>query len=69
MKKTIGSVLLVAGIILAVIGFYQQSEDNKIIDIGELEIEQDSTNNINIMMIGGIVLVVGGIVVIAVGKK
>lgn len=69
MKKTIGSVLLALGIILAAIGFYQQAEDNQIIEIGKLEVKQDATENINIMMIGGIVLAVGGIVVIAIGKR
>lgn len=69
MKKTIGAALLIIGIIVAGIGFYQQSQDNKILEIGKLEIEQDATNNINIMMIGGIVLTVGGIVVLAAGKK
>lgn len=69
MKKTIGSILLVIGIVLAAIGFYQQSQDNEILEIDKLEIKQDATENINIMMIGGIVLVVGGVVVIVVGKK
>lgn len=69
MKKTIGSILIVVGIILAGIGFYQQSQDNEILELGKLEIKQDATENINIMMISGIVLVVGGIVVLVVGKK
>lgn len=69
MKKTIGAALLIIGIIVAGIGFYQQSQDNQILEIGKLEIEQDATNNINIMMIGGIVLTVGGIVVFVFGKR
>lgn len=69
MKKTIGAALLIIGIIVAGIGFYQQSQDNEILEIGKLEIEQDATENINIMMIGGIVLAVGGVVVFAIGKR
>ena len=69
MKKSLSIVLFVAGVVLAAIGFYQQSQDNKILEIGKLEIKKDATENINIMMIAGVVLVVGGVVVVAVGKK
>ena len=69
MKKPLGLVLLVAGIVLAAVGFYQQSQDNKILEIGKLEIKQDATENINMLMIAGVICAVGGVVVIAVGKK
>ena len=69
MKKSIGIALLVLGVCVGAFGFYQQSQDNKILEIGKLEIKKDATENINIMMIAGIVLTVGGIVVVAVGKK
>jgi hypothetical protein len=44
-------------------------EDNKILEIGNPEMKKDATENINMMMIAGVVLAVGGIVVVAVGKK
>ncbi|MCF8461338.1 MAG: DUF3185 family protein [Flavobacteriales bacterium] len=69
MKKSLGVVLLVAGIVLAAVGFYQQSQDNKILEIGNLEIEKDATENINMLIIAGVICAVGGMVVIAVGKK
>jgi hypothetical protein len=69
MKKSIGIALLVLGVIVGAIGFYQQSQDNKILEIGKLEVKKDATENINMMMIAGVVLAVGGIVVVAVGKK
>ena len=69
MKKSIGITVFVLGLIIGGIGFYQQSQDNKILEIGKLEIKRDATENINMMMIAGVVLVVGGIVVVAVGKK
>ncbi|MBP9153246.1 MAG: DUF3185 family protein [Flavobacteriales bacterium] len=69
MKKSLGVVLLVAGIVLAAVGFYQQSQDNKILEIGNLEIKKDATENINMLMIAGVICAVGGVVVIAVGKK
>lgn len=69
MKKSVGIALLGLGIMVGAVGFYQQSQDNKILEIGKLEIKKDATENINIMMIAGVVLAVGGIVVIAVGKK
>ena len=69
MKKSIGVVLLVLGIVVGAIGFYKQSQDNKVLEIGKLEIKKDATENINIMMVAGVVLAVGGIVVMVVGKK
>ena len=69
MKKSIGVAVLVVGIIVAAFGFYQQSQDNEILKIGKLEVKQDATENINIMMIAGFAVAVGGIVVIATGKK
>jgi uncharacterized membrane protein YidH (DUF202 family) len=69
MKKSIGAVLLVAGIVLAAIGFCQQAQDNKILEIGNLEIKKDATENINMLMITGVICVVGGVVVMLVGKK
>lgn len=68
MKKLIGISLLVVGIIVGVLGFVQQSNDNEILEIGDVELKQDATENINIMMIAGTVVAVGGIVVLAVGK-
>lgn len=69
MKKIIGVALLVVGIIVGILGFTQQSEDNKIVEIGDVEVKQDMTENINIMMIAGTVAAIGGIVVLAVGKS
>jgi len=69
MKKSIGIALLVLGIIIGAYGFYKQSQDNKVLEIGKLEIKKDDTENINIMMIAGVICVIGGVVVIAVGKK
>lgn len=61
--------LLVIGIVVGAVGFYQQSQDNKVLEVGKLEVKKDATENINIMMIAGVICVVGGVVVIAVGKK
>lgn len=68
MKKVIGISLLVVGVIVGILGFVQQSEDNKIVEIGDVEVKQDFTENINIMMIAGTIVAVGGVVVLAVGK-
>lgn len=68
MKKAIGIGLLVIGIIVGILGFTQQSEDNEILEIGDVELKQDATENINMMMIGGTIAAVAGIVVLAIGK-
>ncbi len=69
MKKAIGISLLLIGIIVGILGFTEQSQDNEILEIGDVELKQDASENINMMMIGGTIAAVAGIVVLAVGKQ
>lgn len=67
--KTAGIVIAIVGVIIAGIGFYQQSQDNEILEVGKLELKKDNTENINMMMIAGVIITVGGVVVALVGRK
>ncbi len=70
MKNKVATVLIVVGIILGGFGIYQQTQDNEIIEIGDMSIDRSAEHNINWMEIAGGALVVAGIVAFFVpGKK
>jgi uncharacterized membrane protein YidH (DUF202 family) len=70
MKKTIGIVLIVIGIaMLAYTGFNYVTTE-KVVDIGPIEINAEKNHTVKWPPIVGLVLIVGGIAVIALdGKK
>ncbi|CAN5338959.1 hypothetical protein BH09BAC1_BH09BAC1_27800 [soil metagenome] len=70
MKTKVATVILVVGIILGAFGIYQQTQDNEILEIGNMSIDRSAEHNINWMEIAGGVLVVVGLVAFFVpGKK
>ena len=70
MKNKVATVILVVGIILGGFGIYTQTQDNEVLEIGDLSIDRSAENNINWMEIVGGALVVAGIVAFLVpGKK
>lgn len=70
MKNKVAIIILVVGIILGAFGIYQQTQDNKIIEIGNLSIDRSAEHNINWMEIAGGALVLVGLVAFFVpGKK
>lgn len=69
MKKGLGTLLVIVGLLLGGWGLVEQTEDNKILKVGSLEIKEDRTKNINWMIIGGAVSLILGIAIISVGGK
>jgi hypothetical protein len=70
MKSKVAGAILVVGIILGGYGIYQQTQDNQIIEIGNMTIDRSAEHNINWMEIAGGALVVVGLVAFFVpGKK
>ena len=70
MKNKVATVILVVGIILGGFGIYTQTQDNEVLEIGDMSIDRSAENNINWMEIVGGALVVAGIVAFLVpGKK
>ena len=57
MKNKVATVILVVGIILGGFGIYTQTQDNEIIEIGDMSIDRSAENNINWMEIVGGALV------------
>jgi hypothetical protein len=67
--KNVGIILIVVGLLLGIFGFYQSTQDQKMIEIGDLEIKKDSGLQLNWMIIGGGVLFIAGIVAAATNKR
>lgn len=67
--KNVGLILIVVGLALGIFGFYQSTQDQKLIEIGELEIKKDSGLQLNWMIIGGGILFIAGIVAAATQKR
>jgi len=69
MKRTIGIVLIVIGIaMLAYTGFNYVTTE-KVVDIGPIEINKEKNHRVNWPPFAGLILIVGGIVVIALDRK
>jgi len=69
MKKTIGIVLIVIGIIMLAYTGFNYVTTEKVVDIGPIEINKEKNHSVKWPPVVGLVLVVGGIVVIALDKK
>lgn len=70
MKTKVATVILVVGILLGGFGIYQQTQDNEIIEIGNMSIDRSAEHNINWMeIVGGVLVVVGVVAFFVPGKK
>jgi hypothetical protein len=67
--KSVGMILIVVGLALGIFGFYQSSQDRKLLEIGELEIKKESGFQLNWMIVGGGILFIAGIVAAATQKR
>lgn len=69
MKKTLGIVLVVIGIIMIVYTGFNFVTKEKVVDLGPIEINKEKNNTVQWPPVVGIILIVGGIVVIVLDKK
>lgn len=70
MKTKIATVILVVGILLGGFGLYTQTQDNQIVEIGNMSIDRSAEHNINWMeIVGGVLVVVGLVAFFVPGKK
>ncbi|PIY12114.1 MAG: hypothetical protein COZ18_02805 [Flexibacter sp. CG_4_10_14_3_um_filter_32_15] len=71
MKKSVGVIVLVIGILLAAFGFYQNSSPKTVAKLGKLEVTAKKKNDpmSNPLIIGGGVVALIGLVVVVVAKK
>lgn len=69
MKKPLGIVLIVIGIIMLAYTGFNYVTTEKVVDIGPIEINKQQNHSLNWPPIAGIVLIVGGIVVFLLDKR
>ncbi len=69
MTRTLGLVLIALGLVGLVWGGINYTTREKVVDIGPLHVSDDKTHTIPLPPIAGAVALVGGIVLLVVGKK
>ena len=69
MPKSLGVILVVLGIAMMVYTGFNFVTKEKVVDLGPLEISKEKNNPVSWSPIVGVVLIVGGIIVLARGKK
>jgi drug/metabolite transporter (DMT)-like permease len=67
--KTVGIIVMAVGLLLLLIPGFQWVTQKKVADIGPIEIYRDQNHNIQGSPIAGAILLIGGMVFFAVGKK
>ncbi|MBW8331573.1 MAG: hypothetical protein K0M40_06125 [Prolixibacteraceae bacterium] len=67
--KTIGIVLIGLGIIMMIYTGFNYVTKEKVVDLGPIQINAEKNHPVQWSPIVGLVLIVGGIVVVAVDKK
>ncbi len=69
MKKPIGIVLIVIGIVMLIYTGFNYVTKEKVVDIGPIEINAEKNHTVKWPPIVGLVLIVGGIAIIALDRK
>jgi len=69
MKTIIGAVLIVIGLIGLILGGVSYTRREKVIDIGPIEATAERRETLPISPIVGVVALVGGILLVAAGRK
>ena len=67
--KALGAILIVLGLVGLVWGGFTYTAREKVVDIGPIHASRDKTNNIPLPPIVGALALVGGIALLAVGRK
>lgn len=69
MPKSVGVILVVLGIAMMVYTGFNFVTKEKVVDLGPVEISKEKNNPVSWSPIIGVVLLVGGIIVLARSKK
>ena len=67
--KTLGFILIAVGILMLAYSGFNFKTTEKVVDLGPLEINKEKNHNVSWPPIIGVVLLVGGVVVIATNKN
>ena len=69
MVKALGVILILLGLIGLVWGGLTYTTREKVVDIGPIHASRDKTHNIPLPPIAGALALIGGIALVAVGRK
>ena len=69
MTKTIGAILIALGLIGLVWGGFSYTTREKVVDIGPIHATREKTHNVPVAPIAGAAALIGGVALIAVGKR
>ena len=68
-SKTLGIILIVLGLVGLAWGGFTYTTREKVIDIGPIHATREKTHKVPLAPIGGALALIGGIVILAAGKK
>lgn len=67
--KTLGILIVIIGIIMVAYTGFNYVTTEKVVDLGPIKINQEKNHPVQWSPIAGVVLVIGGIIVIALDRK
>jgi hypothetical protein len=68
-KKTLGVILCVLGLIGLAWGGFTYTTREKIVDIGPIQASREKTHNVPLPPVAGALALIGGIVLLVAGRK
>jgi uncharacterized membrane protein len=69
MQKNIGIIMIVLGVVMLIWTGFTYTRREKVVDVGPIHISADKKHSVSWPPYAGGILLVGGIVVLVVGKK
>ena len=69
MNKTLGVILIVLGLFGLAWGGFTYTTTEKVVDIGPIHATRDKTHNVPLPPIAGAAALIGGVVLLVVGKR
>jgi drug/metabolite transporter (DMT)-like permease len=68
-KKTLGVILIVLGVVGLAWGGFTYTTKEKVVDIGPIHATRDETHNVSLPPIAGAAALIGGIFLLVAGRK
>jgi drug/metabolite transporter (DMT)-like permease len=69
MNKTLGIILIALGLVGLAWGGFSYTTREKVVDVGPIHATRDKTHDVPLPPIFGAVAIIGGVVLLAAGKK
>jgi drug/metabolite transporter (DMT)-like permease len=69
MKKTLGIVLLIVGVLMIAYTGFNFVTNEKVVELGSIEITKEKNHVFQWSPVAGVVLIIGGVVLLVMDKK